>query len=162
MSAFKNPTFYRNSQSAQNEIYESYNGKPYNENDTFVSRKDGEADEVKQAYLYLRKLLKPGMTVYTILNHVSTSGMQRCISLAIGGKKGEIIKLDWHVAKAMKEKIDNKHGGIKVGGCGMDMGFSLVYSLGRTLWPTGTSKQHGSRNGKPDSDGGYALKQSWL
>jgi len=159
MSNNNTPSFYRN---AQNEIYESYNGKAYSETDTPVSRKDGEADSIYRACNTLRKLLKPGMTVYTILNHKSTSGMSRCISLAVGGENGEIIKLDWWVAKAMKTKTDNKHGGIKVGGCGMDMGFDLVYRLGYTLWPTGTDKPHGSRNGKADSDGGYALKQAWL
>lgn len=38
----------------------------------------------------------------------------------------------------------------------------FVYSLGRTLWPDGTRAPHGRRNGQPDSDGGYALKHSWL
>ena len=53
-------------------------------------------------------------------------------------------------------------GGIKIGGCGMDMGFYLVYNLGYTLYPNGTPKQHGTRNGEPDFDGGYAFKQAWL
>jgi hypothetical protein len=44
----------------------------------------------------------------------------------------------------------------------MDMGFDLVYSLGSALWPNGTDTPHGTRNGEPDSDGGYALKQSAL
>jgi hypothetical protein len=53
-------------------------------------------------------------------------------------------------------------GGIKIGGCGMDMGFDLVYSLGATLWPNGTRKPHGTRNGEPDSAGGYALNHRWM
>jgi hypothetical protein len=110
----------------------------------------------------LRKLLKPGTTVYTILNHCSTSGMSRSISLAIGQKDGSIHKLDYLVATAKGVHIDEKHGGLKVSGCGMDMGFHLVYDLGRMLWPHGTTKPHGMRNGAPDKDGGYALKHTWL
>lgn len=155
----KNPAFFRN---ASGEVYESYNGEPWAEGDTPLTRKEGEAAEREQAKAHLRKLLKPGATVYTILRHVSTSGMSRCISLAIGGKNGEIVKLDYWVAKAKGEHIDPKHGGLKVGGCGMDMGFHLVYGLGRMLWPNGTKKPHGTRNGAPDKDGGYALKQTWL
>lgn len=55
-----------------------------------------------------------------------------------------------------------RNGGIKCDGCGMDMGFQLVYSLGRTLWPLGTHEPHGKRNGQPDREGGYALKHRWL
>ena len=158
-NAFKNPAFFRN---AKGEIYESYNGKPYQETDAPVTRKDGEAAVLEDAKNYLRSVLKPGMTVYTILNHRSASGMSRSISLAVGGKKGEIIKLDWYAIKAGLGKMDQSHGGIKVGGCGMDMGFDLVYRLGSKLWPKGTKKPHGTRNGKPDTDGGYALEHSWL
>jgi hypothetical protein len=34
--------------------------------------------------------------------------------------------------------------------------------LGQKLWPNGTKKPHGARNGQPDESGGYALKQHWL
>lgn len=156
---FKNPAFYRN---AEGHVYNSYDGKPWQPTDTPVSNKDGESAIREQAKTDLRKLLKPGATVYTILNHKSASGMSRCISLAIGGKKGAIVKLDYLVATAKGEKIDNTHGGLKVGGCGMDMGFHLVYNMGRMLWPNGTKKAHGTRNGQPDTDGGYALKHTWL
>lgn len=158
-STFKNPEFFRN---ANGEIYESYNGKPYQETDTPVTRKEGEVAAIENAKNYLRSVLKPGATVYTILNHKSASGMSRAISLVIGGKNGEIIKLDWYAIKAGLGKFDQTNGGIKVSGCGMDMGFHLVYNLGRMLWPNGTKKPHGTRNGAPDTDGGYALKQSWL
>ena len=42
------------------------------------------------------------------------------------------------------------------------LGYHVVYNLGYTLWPKGTSKPHGTRNGEPDSDGGYALRQYWV
>jgi hypothetical protein len=44
----------------------------------------------------------------------------------------------------------------------MDVCFAAVYNLGRTLWPNGTDKPHGTRNGTPDTDGGYALKNRSL
>jgi hypothetical protein len=47
-------------------------------------------------------------------------------------------------------------------GAGMDMGFELVYRLGQAMWPNGTPEPHGTRNGQPDSDGGYALEHKWL
>jgi len=158
-NVFKNPAFYRNSEGA---VYESYNGEPFQPTDTKLTKKEGAKGVQDDAKKYLRSLLKPGSTVYTILNHRSASGMSRSISLCIADKKGEIIKLDYWVAKAKGEHIDDKHGGLKVGGYGMDMGFHLVYNLGSMLWPNGTSKPHGSRNGKPDNDGGYALKHQWL
>jgi hypothetical protein len=152
--------FYRN---AAGEVYESWNsGLPHSPDDVAVTQKEGKEAKQEQAKQELRKLLKPGQTVYCILNHVSSSGMSRSISLAIGGKKGEIRKLDYLVATARGEHIDEKHGGLKVSGCGMDMGFHLVYSLGRMLWPNGTRKPHSTRNGAPDRDGGYALRSTWI
>lgn len=152
---FKNPAFFRN---AQGEVYESYNGEPWQSGDAAISRKDGEAAQKEQAKVHLRKLLKPGQTVYTILRHCSASGMSRSISLVIPTKDG-IQSLDYWIAQAKGESIDQKNGGIKVSGCGMDMGFHLVYNLGRMLWPNGVKK---GREGQPDRDGGYALKHQWL
>ena len=152
---FKNPQFFRN---AQGEVYESYNGQPYQPEDQAVSRKDGEAAQKEQAKQHLRKLLKPGQTVYTILRHRSASGMSRRISLVIPTKDG-IQSLDYWVAQAQGESTDQKNGGLKVSGSGMDMGFHLVYNLGRMLYPQGVKK---GRGGQPDKDGGYAFNHQWL
>ena len=152
---FKNPQFFRN---AQGEVYESYNGQPWQPEDVTVSRKDGEAAQKEQAKKHLRELLKPGQTIYTILRHRSASGMSRSISLVIPTKDG-IQSLDYWVAQAKGESTDQKNGGIKVSGCGMDMGFHLVYNLGRMLYPQGVKK---GRGGQPDTDGGYAFNHKWL
>jgi len=114
----------------------------------------------KTAITRLLETLKPGQTVFCTLRHVSASGMQRRISLHVI-KDDEIFQIDHLAARAMGDRIHDK-GGIVVNGCGMDMGFSLVYNLGLTLWPNGTLAPHGSRNGEPDSDGGYALKSRWI
>jgi len=108
----------------------------------------------------LRKLIKAGQTVYTSCDHVSASGMTRHVSLYVVNK-GEIINISRRASIVTGWK-QSKNGGLVVGGCGMDMGFHTVYTLGRYLWPKGTRKPHGTRNGTPDKDGGYALKHSWL
>ena len=108
----------------------------------------------------LRKLIKAGQTVYTSCDHVSSSGMSRRISLYIV-YKGEIVNITRRAAVITGWRESDK-GGLIVSGCGMDMGFHTVYTLGRNLWSKGTRKPHGTRNGAPDKDGGYALKHSWL
>ena len=117
--------------------------------------------EKMEARERLLEILKPGDTVFTVLKHVSASGMSRSIQLKIV-QDGDICDISWYAARVLGDKIDSKHGGIKIGGCGMDMGFALVYNLGAALWPQGTDKPHGTRNGEPDRDGGYALRQRWI
>lgn len=119
------------------------------------------AAEREEARAKLLKMVKPGDRITCILRHKGRSGMTRSISLCIV-HEGEIFDLSWLAARVMDDKMDQDNGGIKVRGCGMDMGQHLVYSLGRCLWPLGTEKSHSWRNGKPDSEGGYALKSSWL
>ena len=78
----------------------------------------------------------PTDTIYTVIRHVSTSGMQREISIRmIDG--GRIISLDWLVSNALGYRI-GKHNGLVVKGCGMDMGFHLVDCILRAC---NTSKQ---------------------
>lgn len=112
----------------------------------------------EEAQAQLHTLLKPGDTVYTILRHCSKSGMHRRISLLTG----DMHSLDWLIVKAGWGKFRGGNEGLVAEGCGMDMGFALVYNLGRAMWPCGTEVAHGSRNGVPDYDGGYALKQRWV
>ena len=123
----------------------------------------------------LRETLKPGDTVYTILRHVSRSGMQRVIDLIVMTPEGP-RSITFDAARAMDDKIDRDRWGIKASGCGMDMGFNLVYNLSRTLFDANhpfvcigdkcpsNDRANGERNYKPHphSDGGYALKHRWL
>lgn len=132
----------------------------------------------EEAIKVLRDDLKPGDTINCILRHVSRSGMSRSISLL----KGD-ADITYFAALAMGDKIDQKHGGIKIGGCGMDMGFALVYNLSWTLFPEGfecvadaigpkrgigcPSNDHsnGDRTYGPDhlhKEGGYAIRHRWL
>ena len=104
----------------------------------------------------LRAWLKPGDTVFCVLRHVSRSGMMRHISFLDKDHRC----LDHLIGPALGYRRACE--GLKVSGCGMDMGFSVVYALGANMWPQGTPQPHGTRNGEPDSDGGYALKHKWL
>ena len=114
----------------------------------------------------LKKWIKPGTVIYTKLESVSASGMSRRISVYAvhPAKKGEaarIANITHAVANVTGDRVSDK-GGIIATGCGMDMGSAIVYAFGRGMWPKGTPKPHGSRNGAPDRDGGYALKHEWL
>jgi hypothetical protein len=109
----------------------------------------------------LRKLLKPGATVYTVLRHRSASGMYRVVDVYII-KQNTPLRLSWSVALATDAGYDTKHEGVKAPGCGLDVGFQIVYNLGAALWPKGTKKPHGTRNGEPDTAGGYALNHRWI
>lgn len=131
--------------------------------------------DIKQVRRELKKMLKPGDTVYTILRHCSSSGMSRRISL-IAMVKGKPVNLDWWAERLGIAKRHRDKDGLSVGGCGMDMGFHLAYSLGSGMYPHGVncagegrcrSNDHvnGSRDydrKKKHNDGGYAFQHSWL
>lgn len=131
----------------------------------------------------LRETLKPGDTLHTVLRHVSRSGMSRIIDvfhIYTDPKTGEVRKdwLSYWISKACDMTFNDRRGqpeGIRIGGCGMDIGFEIVYTVGRALWPEGfkcpgakcPSNDHtnGDRNRKPHmhtGDGGYALRHEWL
>ena len=118
-------------------------------------------EEKDRARRTLERLLKPGTIVYTVLRHVARSGLQRSIQLKVT-EDGDICDISGPTAVLLDASLDLKRGGIKISGCGMDMGYALVHNLGMTLWPQGTPESHGMRNGEPDSFGGYALKHRWI
>lgn len=112
-----------------------------------VSNAEGKRLRADYCRSELRKLLPEGATVYTILRHCSTSGMSRRISL-VAVVDGALRTLDALAADLMGDKVSPK-GGIVVGGCGMDMGFHLVYNLSSSL--------HDSADRC-----GYTLKHEWI
>jgi len=114
-----------------------------------------------EARTQLRAMLEPGQTVYTKLNYCSRSGMMRVIDL-FTIEDNELRRITWLACRATGTTYNERHGGMRMDGCGMDMGFAAVYNLGRSLWPDGTPEPHGTRNGASDRDGGYALKHQCL
>jgi hypothetical protein len=98
----------------------------------------------------LRKWFPRGSTVYTILRHVSRSGMSRDISVvALNADGDKIVDIHPNYAVSVVTGRRARRGGmfdsIVCNGCGMDMGFDLVYSISCAV--------HGD---------GYALKHRWL
>lgn len=114
-----------------------------------------------EALADLRAMLKPGDTIYTKLLHCSRSGMMRAIDLFVI-RDNEPLRITWQACMATATVYSTKHEGMRMDGCGMDMRFAAVYHLGSVLWPNGTPEPHGTRNGEPDTCGGYALKHRWL
>jgi hypothetical protein len=127
-----------------------------------LSKAEGKRRIEEQARQRLIDLgLKVGDTVFCILRSVSSSGMSRNIDFYII-KNDQPLFISGSVAALVGLKPARRGEGFTVQGCGMDMGFATVYSLGKALWPNGTPEPHGTRNGQPDSDGGYALKSAWI
>jgi hypothetical protein len=121
---------------------------------------------VESAREMLHKFLQPGDTVYTVIRKVSTSGMSRKIDLYTF-KDNRKIYLTGYAAVLLGYSRDIRSGALSVSGCGMDMGFHVVYSLSRVLFPDGFKLAEGQRgrNGDMsgyDNDGGYALRQEWI
>ena len=86
--------------------------------------------EIKNCKEYLKTLLTNEDTIYTNCQHVSQSGMTRDIQLLFV-KDDKLINLNYYVSKVLGNRIVNN--GIRIGGCGMDMGFALVDNLASVL-----------------------------
>lgn len=102
----------------------------------------------KNAVKYLLGILRSGDTVYTVVTSRSGSGMYRHIKVVVATPADKYDKVR-DVSSMASDVLDWKwhdEGAVGVGGCGMDMGFHLVYELSRKLF---------------DGDG-YALKHRWL
>ena len=106
-------------------------------------------EESAKAYLLsiMEKQEKP--TLYTSLTHVSASGMSRDMKvLAVVG--GEIVDVTYYVGKiigTLKER--NGQRVIRVGGCGMDMGFHVVYTVSAVLYGY-------------EERGAYTIRHEWI
>ena len=137
-------------------------------------------DTNTEAIAQLREMLPPGSTVYTILRHTSRSGMLRIIDPVAILPDGSHRHIGRMVADLIVRKYDTEREGVKCHGCGMDMGFDLVYSISQALYPEGFAcigKDEGYRHYCPSNDhsngdrdwtphhhkaGGYALNHRWL
>jgi len=97
--------------------------------------------ERERAIVALREHIKPGDTVYTVLDHVSKSGMSRNIRVLIPYTREDgsvdFLHPNYLVAQAIGARQAKRGDGIVMGGCGMDMGFHLVSTLSRVLFPDG-------------------------
>lgn len=127
--------------------------------------------EREEALAYLHRVIKPGDTVFTQVGSVSRSGMSRTMSLYATGVNSlglsTILNITYYAA-IVAGYNRNDRGMLKVSGCGMDMGFAVVYSLASCMYGRGEQcAAYGyvrGRNGdtQPETDGGYMLNQQWL
>jgi len=81
-----------------------------------------------EAYDYFRTNLKKNETIYCIIKHVSQSGMTRHISFfCIVDNQPKF--LDGSISKYLDYRMNKYYNALVVGGCGMDMAFSVVNHL---------------------------------
>ena len=99
----------------------------------------------------LHSYLKPKSNVFSVWRHTSASGMTRWFDFYTI-IDNEPIRLTYLMCVACGYKYDTKREALKT-----EKAWEAVYSLGLAMWPQGTPEPHGTRNGKPDSNGGYAL-----
>ena len=102
----------------------------------------------------------PAPRVYTILRHVSQSGMARDISVkAIDHESGDLVDISYSVSKLIGWSLRQKgHNAIRVTGCGMDMGFHLVSVLSWNLYGAeGTLKQEWAQGHGTETNTVYPL-----
>lgn len=97
-----------------------------------TSHKAQQAAERRDEIAKLRSRLKPGTTIYTVLRHVSDTGMSRLIDLYYV-EEGEIRRITWSTAIALERTYDRRKEALRINGCGMDMGFDTVDSLARVI-----------------------------
>lgn len=87
-------------------------------------------------------------SVYSVLRHVSASGMSRNIDFYVI-RDNQPRYITGLLAMALGYK-QAKNGGLTVGGCGMDMGFHIIYTLSSILYKT------------DGSIGSYKLTNKWI
>ena len=113
-----------------------------------ASEKARRADAVAE----LRETLRKGDEIHLVLNSVSESGMTRWVTpyffvpakTPSGGRSARKVDRKWlgfWVSEALGLTLVG-HERIKLEGCGMDMGFALVYDLSSVLYGDGYQLIH--------------------
>ena len=117
-----------------------------------LTKKQEREQERERAKTLILDLLDTGAdrpTIYTILRSKSASGMSREISLK-AVKGGEIYDLTYSAGVLLDMKLTkSSYNSLRVNGCGMDMGFHLVYNLASVLF-------------SGEERAGYKIRHQWL
>lgn len=117
-----------------------------------LSAKDGAALLRDQTKRELRDMLagQDRPTVYCVLRDVSRSGMSRRISFfVIRDNRPRCIDYAVSILGAGGARRHPNKDGVVVHGCGMDMGFHVVYALAAALYAG-------------EQDAGYRIAHEWL
>ena len=121
-----------------------------------MTKKSQAVAEKNEAIQNLLEWLPRVATIYTVLRHRAASGMTRFIDLYYI-KDSRPLRITWQAAKALGWTYDIKREALRVGGCGMDMGFHTVYTLASVLFRGETH-----RDPVTGEDAGYTLRHEWL
>jgi energy-converting hydrogenase Eha subunit A len=93
-----------------------------------IQTKPAVTSEQAKALEFLRRFLRKGTTIYTVLRHVSTSGTSRFIDLYVM-KQNKPIRLTWSASVILEWTYSRPREALCVNGCGTDVGFHAVYTL---------------------------------
>lgn len=142
--------------------------------------KKAAVEQERSEYLTkMRDLIKPGDTVYSVLRHVSRSGMSRVISFYVY-RENKPVNIDYAISVIEGYSRSRTHDGLSVGGAGMDMGFSVAYNLSSALYggigyecfkvkakdenahcPSNHHTNGGESFSEPVHRDGYAIEHRW-
>lgn len=111
---------------------------------TASRRKPALTPDQIEARKFLRRFLRKGTKVYTVLRHRTPEGTCRFIDLYVV-KQNEPIRITWSAAQMLSWAYSRKWEALRVTGCGTDVGFEAVHALGGALLGDN-----------------YALSQAWL
>ena len=137
-------TYYFRSQHGTTYKTDDPDGAPFNHWDDDSPVRIKREEFIQDRKEQIKQYVNEGDTLYTDVQSVSRSGMSRHIRVyAI--KDNEPINLSSWVADILKRRFIDKDSSVMVRGCGMDMGFEVVYCLSYALFQDG-----------------YALHQRWL
>ena len=139
-----------------------------------TTKKALKEQERLEAIEIIKKFVKPGDCLYTVLRSVSRSGMYRHIDLYAIHENEHVYLSGWAATALGWTRC--KDGAIGVSGCGIDTGFEVVYNLGWALFGHSwecigekcPSNDHVNNYKSPrgagvvHTEGGYALRQQWL
>ena len=93
-----------------------------------MTKKQIKRDDYYHAKTCLDNILNREQEIYCIIRHVSQSGMTRHISFfCIEDNMPRF--LDGYISKYLDYRMNKYYNGLIVGGCGMDMAFSVVHHL---------------------------------
>ena len=92
------------------------------------TKKEIKLHEKAYAETKLNQILKRNETIYSVIRHVSQSGMTRHITFFII-KDGQVWHIDNLISDYLDYRTNKRFNALVVGGCGMDMAFSVVNNL---------------------------------
>lgn len=96
--------------------------------------------EVAESLVFLRDWIKEGQTVYCVNRRTSKSGMMRLVSMHVITPGTDAVKepylndITFHAARVMDYGFDRDMHALRVNGCGMDMHWAAVESLGYAVF----------------------------